>query len=212
MRVGVIGINHKLADLKLRECFAKICHQRFRSCRFTCTEHSFVLLNTCNRTEVYFSSEILAETHSYILNILRRDLHDIEEKFDQKLYSYFGHDCFYHLARVTSGLDSAIAAETEIQGQVKTAYEKVLEYFQLPREMHYLFQKSLKIGKRIRTDLPLGRGLPDIEHAIMNAGFHIFDNPEKARLLIIGESCPFLTRKILRILLYATALQGGHAP
>jgi glutamyl-tRNA reductase len=61
--------------------------------------------------------------------------------------------------------------------------------------MHYLFQKSLKIGKRIRTDLPLGRGLPDIEHAIMNAGFHIFDNPEKARLLIVGVSD--INRRIL---------------
>ena len=195
MDIGVIGINHKLADLKLRESFAKICHQRFSSCQFTYTEEGFVLLNTCNRTEVYFSSGNLAGTQSYILNILRRDLGDIEEKFDQKLYSYFGHDCFYHLARVTAGLDSAIAAETEIQGQVKAAYEKVAESFQLPKDIHYLFQKSLKIGKGIRTDLPLGRGLPDIEHAIINAGSHLCDTPEKSKLLIVGVSD--INRKIL---------------
>jgi glutamyl-tRNA reductase len=144
-----------------------------------------VLLSTCNRTEIYFFSEDLAETHSYLLSILR---FDIGEDFDQKLYSYFGLDCFSHLSRVASGLDSAIVAETEIQGQVKTAYENALAYSLLPYELHYLFQKCLKIGKQVRSELPLKPGLPDLEHAILNAGFSIFDNPKDAKILCIGSS------------------------
>src|SRR4051812_9744096 len=120
MRVGIVGINHKLADLKLRERLAKACQKRFGPFQAVHGDHHFILLSTCNRTEVYFSSDDLAATHSYLLSILRTD---VEEEFDHKLYSYFGTDCFSHLTRVTSGLDSAIIAETEIQGQVKTAYE-----------------------------------------------------------------------------------------
>src|SRR5436853_2688901 len=109
MRVGVVGINHKLADLKLREQLAITCLKRFGPSQSVHSDHHFIVLSTCNRTEVYFSSDDLAMTHSYLLSILRLD---VDEEFDHKLYSYFGVDCFSHLAKVASGLDSAILAET----------------------------------------------------------------------------------------------------
>lgn len=185
MRIGVVGINHKLADLKLREQLAKSCQRRFGAGYSAHECHHFVLLSTCNRTEIYFSSEDLAATHTYILSILRQE---VQDDFDQKLYSYFSHDCFLHLCRVTAGLDSAIVAETEIQGQVKNAYENTTEFVKLPEELHYLFQKALKVGKKVRSELPIKRGLPDLEHAILNTGFHLFPTPHEARVLFVGAS------------------------
>jgi glutamyl-tRNA reductase len=185
MRIGVVGINHKLADLQLRELLAKACLRRFGIGQSIHGEHTFIVLLTCNRTEVYFTSEDLAATHTYLLTILRSE---VDCEFDQKLYSYFGYECFLHLARVTAGLDSAIIAETEIQGQVKAAYEKVIEFIHLPEEMHYLFQKSLKIAKNIRAHLPIQKGLPDLEHAILSAGHHFFPNPQQTKILFVGAS------------------------
>lgn len=185
MRVGVLGINHKLADLELRELLAKACQRRLAPSHSTHGEHSFILLSTCNRTEVYFSSEDLANTHSYLLSILRNDVCD---DFDQKLYSYFGQDCLLHLCRVTAGLDSAIVAETEIQGQVKNAYESAQEYHRLPFEQHYLFQKALGIAKKVRSVLPTKPGIPDIEHAIFQTGQHLFKNSLQTKILFIGAS------------------------
>ncbi len=186
MRVGVLGINYKLADLKLREQLAKTCQKRFGAAQSIHDNHYFVLLSTCNRTEVYFSSEDLPTTHSYVLNILRYDVQ--EEEFDQKLYSYFGVDCFTHLTRVTSGLDSAIVAETEIQGQVKVAYETTLAYQALPKELHFLFQKALGIAKRIRSQLHLGRGMPHLEHAIFTTGKQFFKDLQQVNILFVGAS------------------------
>lgn len=187
MQIGVVGINHKLANLTLREHLARACQKRFGSSLFNQDgEHFFVLLSTCNRTEVYFSSNDLALTHAFLLNILR---HEVEEEFDQKLYSYFGRDCFLHLARVTAGLDSAIIAETEIQGQVKGAYENAIINPQLPEELHYLFQKSLKVGKQVRSELNIGRGIPEIEHALYHIGTHFFQqNQTNAKVLFVGTS------------------------
>lgn len=185
MRIGVIGINHKLANLALREALAKVCQRHFTLGSSTQGQHTFVLLTTCNRTEIYFFSEELASTHSYLLQLLRDDM---DEQFDQKIYSYFGYDCFLHLARVTAGLDSAIVAETEIQGQVKASYERAMQHVQLPGELHYLFQKALKIGKSVRTELPLGRGMPDLEHAIFQAGSHLFQMPQESKILFVGAS------------------------
>jgi glutamyl-tRNA reductase len=185
MRVGVLGVNHKLADLELREILAKTCQRRLSPGQSLHGEHTFLLLSTCNRTEVYFSSEDLAASHSYLLNILRSDVCD---DFDQKLYSYFGSDCLQHLSRVAAGLDSAIVAETEIQGQVKTAYEMTQEHHRLPYELHYLFQKALGIAKKVRTSLPLAPGLPDIEHAVFSMGQHLFKKSSDMKVLFIGAS------------------------
>ncbi|MDP1879902.1 MAG: glutamyl-tRNA reductase [Parachlamydiaceae bacterium] len=195
IRMGVIGINHKLADLKLREQLAKTCQQRFGFLQSVHQNHYFILLSTCNRTEIYFCSNDLAETHSYILQILRAE---VNEEFDHKLYSYFGLDCFSHLVRVTSGLDSAIIAETEIQGQVKKAYETVADFFTLPSEIHFLFQKSLGIAKKIRTDLQLGRGMPLLEDAILHTGKLLFKETEKTNVLFVGAS--EINQKILEFL------------
>ena len=195
MRVGIVGINHKLADLKLRELLAKVCQKRFGAWGSLHGDHTFVLLSTCNRTEVYFSSEDLSFTHTYLLNILRQE---VDEDFDQKLYSYFGYDCFLHLSRVTAGLDSAIVAETEIQGQVKAAYESVLEYAKIPSDLHYLFQKALRIGKKVRSDLTITPGMPDLEHAIYNIGLHLFKEPQNTKVLFVGASD--INRKIVHFL------------
>lgn len=192
MRIGVLGINHKLADLKLRELLAKACQRRFGPGNAIHGDKPFVLLSTCNRTEVYFSAFDLADRHSYLLHILRQEVH---EEFDQKLYSYFGQDCFSHLSRVTAGLDSAILAETEIQGQVKVAYEMAAEYAVLPSEIHFLFQKSLKIGKHIREKLQMGRGMPDIEHALLHLGSQFFPSVKDAKVLFVGASA--INQKII---------------
>lgn len=185
MQIGIVGINHKLADLKLREALAKTCQRRFSAQSSLHDRHCFLLLSTCNRTEVYYSSENLAETHTYILSILRQEL---EEEFEHKLYSYFGYDCFYHLTCVTAGLDSAIVAETEIQGQVKNAYEAATSCSKLPYELHYLFQKALKVSKEVRHNLILGRGMPEAEHAIFQTGTHLFKNFSNAKILFVGAS------------------------
>ncbi|HEV8053123.1 MAG TPA: glutamyl-tRNA reductase [Parachlamydiaceae bacterium] len=195
MRVGVLGINHKLASLHLRELLAKLCQRRLHPVQSTHGEHSFVLLSTCNRTEVYFSSEDLAETHSYLLSILR---HGVNEEFDQKLYSYFGQDCLLHLCRVTAGLDSAIVAETEIQGQVKCAYESAQECHTLPFELHYLFQKSLNIAKKVRSVLPFKPGLPDLSLAIYQTGTYFFKEKPEPKILLIGAS--HINEKVLLFL------------
>lgn len=192
MQVGVIGINHKLADLKLRETLARVCQRRFHPQFSTHGDQALVLLSTCNRTEIYFSSCDLSETHSYILNILRQE---VDQEFDHKLYSYFRLECFYHLSRVTAGLDSACVAETEIQGQVKAAYELAQDIVTLPPQMHYLFQKSLHIGKQVRTELSLGRGLPELEDAILETATQFFGDFIPVKTLFVGASA--INEKIL---------------
>lgn len=179
MRLGVIGINERVASVEVREKLATICKDKFTG-EINVTSHiPLVLLSTCNRTELYFSTENLAQTHSDLLKVI--DCKSI----DQKLYSFFGKDCLQHLIRVAAGLDSAIIAETEIQGQVRAAYQAAKER-PLPHDLHFAFQKALKVSKQIRRDLPAC--MPNIEHAVLSTACEIFTHPKERRLLFVGAS------------------------
>jgi len=184
MRVGVIGINYKTSSLDLREILAKACRFCFSLDRFSFKMPSTVLLSTCNRTEIYFGADDLTEAHGMILAELRQY---IQEPFEQKLYSFFGADCFWHLAKVASGLDSAILSETEIQQQVKQAYLAACNRGGLTCCLHFLFQKCLKISKDVRSAFPLPRGLPSLEKVLFQVVEKAYGN-RNFKILFIGNS------------------------
>jgi glutamyl-tRNA reductase len=191
LKIGVIGLNHKTADLECREAMAKGA-AALAGEKALFFPHPTVLLSTCNRTEIYFGGDDLAEVHSDLLATLRRQ---IPQSFEHRLYSYFGIDCFVHLVRVTSGLDSAIVAETEIQRQVKVAYAKAVEFCALSSCMHYVFQKALKLGKFIRNRFEADRtDAPHLFHAIWTLAKEL----RKRRILLVGNS--EINRKAARFL------------
>jgi glutamyl-tRNA reductase len=163
MRIGVLGVNHKQANLVLREKMAHLCAQRFGNHKIHHPQIDYVWLSTCNRTEIYFYARDLMHAHSYLLNIFKSTQ---EIDIEQKVYSYFGLDCMRHLIKVTAGLDSALFAESEIQGQVKEAYETTRQSRCLPYELHFLFQKALKRSKEIRHHYLSALKYPSLEDIV----------------------------------------------
>jgi glutamyl-tRNA reductase len=185
MRIGVLGINYKSAAISIREYVSKACQIRIPRDSEIAEKYNCIVLSTCNRTEIYFSADNLADAHSALLNILREEL---DVPFEHKLYSFFGFDCFMHLAQVASGLDSAIIAESEIQRQVKVAYEQTLLHYDLPSCMHFLFQKSLKLGKRIRSTFSLAQNQVTIAKILFQISEHLLKELVDLPVLFIGNS------------------------
>ncbi len=179
MHVGILGINHKSAPLHLRDKLAQACVKRFHPKSLHAL--NFVPLSTCNRTEIYFSSYDLPQAHSYLLQVLREE---VVQEFEHCLYSYFGIDAFLHLARVTSGMDSALIGETEIQGQVKQAYESA----SCNAPLHFIFQKSFKIGKEVRSKSLLTCGLPTLDETIYSRAEEELGALTHKRVLFVGIS------------------------
>lgn len=176
MNIAVIGINHKSATLIEREEVARLFANHFSSnaCDIS---FPFILLSTCNRSELYFQGKPNSSSHRMLSTLL--------EKWDSKMYLYFDRDCLFHLAKVTSGLDSALLGETEIQGQVKRVYNEALEKKKLPSELHFLFQKSLRMGKRMRRELHLDESLSS---HLWKRACPLFPNLKERKILFVGAS------------------------
>jgi len=185
MHIGVLGINHKSADLGLRESVARACQKLY-------PRGNTVLLSTCNRTEIYFSDPDLVSFHGEALHALQAE---ISGSFEHALYAYFGRDCFFHLACVTAGLDSVVLAESDIQRQVKVAYAQAASLQKLPSALHFLFQKCLKIGKRARSYAPLFKMSLSLEQIIYQLIGNLF--VEASSVLFVGNS--EVNRKIIRL-------------
>jgi len=183
LRVGVLGVNFKTAELSLRERIAKGA-QSLAGEKSHFFSHPTVLLSTCNRTEIYFSAPDLGAAHIDLLAQLRRH---ISFAFEPYLYSYFGIDCFAHLSKVTAGLDSAIQFETEIQHQVKTSYVRASQILPLPAELHYLFQKSLHVAKWLRN-CEGKQEAPSLFGTLWQLAEKILGNLKSKRILLVGYS------------------------
>src|SRR2546423_12330286 len=74
----------------------------------------------------------------------------------EAIYSVRNCDAARHLFRVTSGLESMIVGEAEVQGQVKRAYEVAVGAGVAGPLTHHLFRAALQTGKRVRTETAVG--------------------------------------------------------
>lgn len=78
-------------------------------------------------------------------------------------YSHQGEDALGHLCRVLSGLDSMVLGETEIFGQVKTAYHTALDAGITAACANKTFQKAFTIGKKVRTESQIHAGATSVD-------------------------------------------------
>ena len=206
MHVGVLGINFKTAQLATQEAIAKGAFALIQE-KSTLFPHPVVLLSTCNRTELYFSAEDIYTAQKSLLALLEKQIGPI---LSQSLYSYFNADCFAHLCRVASGLDSAIFMETEIIRQVKIAYSCASTRFILPKGLHYIFQKALKVAKTVRSHCLLQKGPPTLFTILWQIAASEFSDTSRLRVFLVGYSethrrlASFLMRKGVRDLTFCT--------
>jgi glutamyl-tRNA reductase len=194
MNVAIIGTNHMFGDVEYRERWALASRDLLRKAKdipgFSC-----VFLFSCNRSEIYFHSSDLVQTVCWLEENLKKQLGN---DFSGKNYLYTGKKCFLHLSSVSSGLDSAQIGETDIRRQVREAYKKAQEEGPLCRELHFLFQKSLKIAKQVATRISAFMMHPSLEQIIFDHFLQTFGSSSKKKIFFLGNSQ--MTRKMIHYL------------
>ena len=182
MDIALIGVDEETAELSERELFTNTCRQFLTTFPFPT-----VLLTTCQRTELYFAFVNVPSA----LHLISKDL----EHLHFPIYAKAGRECFFHLACVTAGLRSALVGESDIQRQVKQAYTTAISMGELTSALHFLFQKSLKVGKAVRSAFHLTESSHSLGKVVFEQASEHIDSLKSAPLLFIGNSVT--NRKIL---------------
>src|SRR6187551_700153 len=120
--------------------------------------HEAVAIATCNRMELYLVVGDPVEAESAVLGRLARQAGIRPTELVDGIYSLRNCDAARHLYRVTSGLESMVVGEAEVQGQVKRAYEAALSARTTGPLSNKLFRAALATGKRVRTETAIGAG------------------------------------------------------
>ncbi len=162
MRILCIGLNHKTADVALREKLAfdaKRGRRALRQLKRKWPEGAYVVLSTCNRVEVYVVRPVHAHPRSDELRHWIGDYRSVEiSEYESALYNLFDADAVRHLFSVAAGLDSLVPGEAQIVSQLRGAYDLALETAVTSDVMNELFQTALRVAKQIRTETNISRG------------------------------------------------------
>src|SRR5688572_20367303 len=126
----VLGLSHHTAPVTLRERFAfseARVPATLQTLRETGLVDEVVILSTCNRVELYVATtaeprQAFASLRDYLTHC-----HDFRDPLTDELYMLAEPQSVEHLFRVACGLDSMVLGETEILGQLKTAYDTALK-------------------------------------------------------------------------------------
>ncbi len=154
MNLLVVGISHRSAAVETLERLAvgpEAAADLARSLLRGGEVREAVVLSTCNRVEVYATAGTFHGGLSAIVDELHRvwGLNESEASLDFASCGYVRHgaDAAAHAFRVAAGLDSMVAGEPQILGQLRDAYETAREADQVGRHLHELFQQALARGQ-----------------------------------------------------------------
>lgn len=108
----------------------------------------FVILSTCNRTEIYFKGQGIDK--ELIFEVLNWDKSLLE-------YVFYIDDesAVKHLFELACGFHSRILGEDQILGQIRDAYLEGVEKGYIFSELMRLFEEAISCGKRFRSDTKL---------------------------------------------------------
>jgi len=189
MSVLAVGISHRSADVRVLERATvpagevdKVLDELMR-CE-NVVEAS--LVTTCNRVEVYTVVHAFHAGLADVVGVLGRHSGlDVAELYEH-LYVHYAAAAAEHLFRVSAGLDSMVVGESQILGQVRTAYNTARSTGTAGRTLHELFQRALRVGKRVHTETGLdAAGGSVVSEALSDASVAL-DGLAGRRALIVG--------------------------
>jgi glutamyl-tRNA reductase len=102
------------------------------------------------------------------------------------LYSQHDTAAITHLFEVAAGLDSAVLGESEILGQVRTAWDVAQQEGASRSTLNQLFRSALATGKRARNETGIARGTASISHAAVEMITDVIGDLAGRRALVVG--------------------------
>jgi glutamyl-tRNA reductase len=192
MHIITVGLDHHTSPVEVRERLAFQPSQypaayKQLLCGADVPLREAVILSTCNRVEVYAAALDVTEGQQAIVNFLYAFHGLAPDALPSALYRLNGGEAVAHLFATTSGLNSLIVGEPQIQGQVRAAAGIAAGHHATGPMLHALFRHALEVGKRARTETGISRSAVSISHAGVELARRLYGDLRAARVLLVGS-------------------------
>src|SRR5215203_5985450 len=148
MSIVVIGVNHRTSPLSLLERLAVAPNDLPKAIGGLVSRinvREAVILSTCNRTEVYAVAERFHGAYADIRDFLCELGSLTPDELHPYLYSQHDDAAARHLFEVAAGLDSAVLGESEVLGQVRSAWQVAADEGGVRSTLDLLFRQALRV-------------------------------------------------------------------
>lgn len=185
----LVSLTYKNSPIEIRERVALDDQQStdlLRKLKHILNIPEALVLSTCNRTEVYYTSEDDLSSEIIKLIIVEKgllDVTDLERYFvrynDEK-------EAMRHLFHVAIGLESQLIGDMQISNQVKRAYQTCADENMAGPFLHRLLHTIFFTNKRIVQETPFRDGAASVSYAASELVYDLAAEIIKPRVLIIG--------------------------
>lgn len=143
-----------------------------------------VIIQTCNRIELFATSDNhnvdeIKNTWASLTGLEDNAFRDTLEVCENR-------DAYEHLLKLTSGLESLVVGEEQILGQIKESISAARKVHASGKRLNKLFERSIKIGTRIRNSTGIGRGGISLGSMAVKLAEENVDDIKSKHVLLIG--------------------------
>jgi len=147
------------------------------------TASDVLVVSTCNRTEIYYSSEAdLAESILKGLAIVK----ETEPGFEKHFSRLEGAQAVQHLCEVAIGLDAQVVGDLQISGQVKNAYQWSADENMAGPYLHRLMHTIFFANKRVVQETSFRDGAASISYAAKELTEDLTAGISHPKVLVVG--------------------------
>jgi glutamyl-tRNA reductase len=185
----VVGLSHRTAPVSVLERAAvpvddlrKTLDELHRAE----TISEVLLLSTCNRVEAYADAARFHPAVAEITSVLARHAGLAVSDLSEHLYVHFAEAAAEHIFSVASGLDSMVVGESQILGQLRSAYALGTDVGSVGSVLHDLTQSALRVGKRVHSDTGIDRAGASIVSVALDQAEAVLGSLDGRRAVIVG--------------------------
>ncbi len=145
-----------------------------------------LVLSTCNRTEVYYSSENDYGIEIIKLLSLQKGIFDFEEYASYFINITNHDDAVQHLYNVSIGLESQVVGDIQIINQVKHAYQWSADLNLAGPFLHRLLHTIFFTNKKVVQGTPFRDGAASVSYATVELAEQLVAEKQSPKALVIG--------------------------
>lgn len=186
-----VSLSHKSAPLAVRELIALTEDEAKRfmlRLREFFNLSDLLVLSTCNRTEVYYTTESDVDLNTDVVRLLliEKGLTDTDQYLPYFQLFTSHTDAVRHLFEVCTGLHSQVVGDMQIPNQVKHAYQWSADLDMAGPFLHRLMHTVFFTNKRVVQETSFRDGAASVSYAAVELIDELVGEHQNPNVLVIG--------------------------